>query len=230
MSGAGERPGRLGLRSRLIATFALGALSLSVLMGALVYFTARHTLVVEQQGAALRQAYANAALLRNALAASIPSIDAEVTSLDTGRATASLLNDDGRWFSTSLSISRSSLPTSLRSDVRSGHVSTVTSSQGSSPLLMVGVPIPSVRSSYYFVVDLSDRLGAHVGDRGLLAVEHHPKFPDVPYLYIGYVYDGTKEQIDDIFSPLAADSPKNEPYYPVGGHPAPRSPVRSAPG
>ncbi len=156
MSGAGERPGRLGLRSRLIATFALGALSLSVLMGALVYFTARHTLVVEQQGAALRQAYANAALLRNALAASIPSIDAEVTSLDTGRATASLLNDDGRWFSTSLSISRSSLPTSLRSDVRSGHVSTVTSSQGSSPLLMVGVPIPSVRSSYYFVVDLSD--------------------------------------------------------------------------
>ena len=156
MSGAGERPGRLGLRSRLIATFALGALSLSVLMGALVYFTARHTLVVEQQGAALRQAYANAALLRNALAASIPSIDAEVTSLDTGRATASLLNDDGRGFSTSLSISRSSLPTSLRSDVRSGHVSTVTSSQGSSPLLMVGVPIPSVRSSYYFVVDLSD--------------------------------------------------------------------------
>ena len=156
MSGAGERPGRLGLRSRLIATFALGALCLSLLMGALVYFTARHTLIVEQQGAALRQAYANAALLRNALAASIPSIDAEVTSLDTGRSTASLLNDDGRWFSTSLSISRSSLPTSLRSDVRAGHVATVTSSQGSSPLHMVGVPIPAVRSSYYLVVDLSD--------------------------------------------------------------------------
>jgi signal transduction histidine kinase len=156
MTGPGERPGRLGLRSRLIATFALGALCLSMLMGALAYFTARHTLIVEQQGAALRQAYANAALLRNALAASIPSIDAEVTSLDTGRATASLLNDDGRWFSTSLSISRSSVPASLRNDIRRGHVATVTTSQGSSPLLMVGVPIPAVRSSYYLVVDLSD--------------------------------------------------------------------------
>ena len=156
VSTSAERHGRLGLRSRLMATFALGALSLSVLMGALVYFTARHTLIVEQQGAALRQAYANAALLRNALAASIPSVDAEVTSLDTGRSTASLLNDDGRWFSTSLSISRSTLPPSLRTEVRQGHVATVTASQGSSPLLMVGVPIPAVRSSYYLVVDLSD--------------------------------------------------------------------------
>ena len=156
MSGTTDRPGRLGLRSRLIATFALGALCLSVFMGALVYFTARHTLIVEQQSAALRQAYANAALLRNALAASIPSIDAEVTSLDTGRSTASLLNNDGRWFSTSLSISRSSVPTSLGADVRHGHVSTITSSPDSSPALMVGVPLPAVHSSYYLVVDLSD--------------------------------------------------------------------------
>jgi len=152
----GERPGRLGLRSRLIAAFALGALSLSVLMGALAYFTARHTLIVEQQGAALHQAYANAALLRNALGASIPSIDAEVTSLDTSRATASLLDDGGRWFSTSLSVSRSSLPATLRTQVRHGHVATVTASQGASPMLMVGVPLPAVRSSYYLVVDLGD--------------------------------------------------------------------------
>ena len=151
-----ERPGRLGLRARLIAAFALGALSLSVLMGGLAYFTARHTLIVEQQGAALRQAYANAALLRNALGASVPSIDAQVTSLDTSRSTASLLNNDGRWFSTSLSISRSNIPSSLRREVRQGHVATVTAPTSSSPHLMVGVPLPAVRSSYYLVVDLSD--------------------------------------------------------------------------
>lgn len=156
MSSHPERSARLGLRSRLIAAFALGALSLSVLMGALAYFTARHTLVVEQQGAALRQAYANAALLRNALAAQVPSIDAEVTSLDTGQSTASLLDAGGRWFSTSLSISKASLPSSLRQSVRKGSVASQTSTQDSTTLLSVGIPIPAVGAAYFLVVDLSD--------------------------------------------------------------------------
>lgn len=71
------------------------------------------------------------------------------------------------------------------------------------------------------VADLSDRLGSHVGDRGLMTVEHHPKFPEVPYLYIGYVYDGTKDEIDSIFAPLAADSPNNDPYYAIGASSGP---------
>lgn len=72
------------------------------------------------------------------------------------------------------------------------------------------------------VADLSDRLGSHVGDRGLVSIEMHPKFPEVPYLYVGYVYDGTEKEINEIFAPLASDSPKNQPYYPVGGFSRPR--------
>lgn len=151
----GHRRVALGLRARLIAIFALGAFVLSALMGTIAYVTTRHTLLVEQQSAVLHQGYANAALLRNALAANVPSLSAEVSSLDTGAGTASLLDAQGRWFSTSLTISRSSLPPALRTAVKSGTVATQTSSTTGAPLLSVGIPLPSVRAEYYLVDDLS---------------------------------------------------------------------------
>jgi len=147
---------RLGLRSRLIATFALGALLLSVLMGAIAFATTRHFLVGERRSAALHQAYANAALLRNGLAANVPRIDTALTSLDTGPGSASLLDNKGQWFSTSLAVSRSSLPAPLRSTVAQGHVATQASQPGSTASLAVGVPLPSVHAAYYLVYDLTD--------------------------------------------------------------------------
>ena len=153
--GRGRRRLALGLRARLIIIFALGAFVLSSLMGTIAYLTTRHTLIVEQQTALLHQGYANAALLRNAIAAQVPSIGAEVTSLDTGQGTSSLLDLGGRWFSTSLTISRSSLPSALRSNVKAGHVAYQASSQTGRPLLSVGIPIPSVNAEYYLVDDLT---------------------------------------------------------------------------
>lgn len=149
-------PAHLGLRSRLIAAFALGALTLSVLMGAIAYFTTRHTLIVEKQDAALHQAYANAALLRNAISNKVPSISDVVASLDTGSGTTSLLNDHTQWYSTSLSISRSSIPASTRLVVEEGSVATQTAPGAGAPNLVVGVPIPAVHASYYLLYDLTD--------------------------------------------------------------------------
>ena len=146
----------LGLRSRLIAAFALSALLLSVLMGTIAYLTTRHTLVVEKQDAALHQAYANAALLRNAIADRVPSINDVVSSLDTGNGSTSLLDDRGQWFSTSLTLSRTSLPTSARLLVAQGSVVKQTAATGAAPLLVIGVPIPAVHASYFLAYDLSD--------------------------------------------------------------------------
>ena len=147
---------RLGLRSRLIAAFALSALLLSVLMGTIAYLTTRHTLVVEKQDAALHQAYANAALLRNAIADHVPSINDVVSSLDTGNGSTSLLDVRGQWFSTSLTLSRTSLPPSALALVAHGSVVKQTASTATAPLLVVGVPIPAVHAAYYLAYDLSD--------------------------------------------------------------------------
>lgn len=37
-------------------------------------------------------------------------------------------------------------------------------------------------------LDISDRVN-HMGDRGLVGLAVHPRFPDVPYVYLAYAYD-----------------------------------------
>ncbi len=147
---------RLGLRGRLIASFATGALVLSVSMGAIAYLTTRHFLLTERKSAALHQAYANAALLRDALAAQVPQVSAELSSLDSGPRSTSLLDHHGTWFSTSLAVGRSTLPSSLRTEVAHNHVVVQTAQSQGSPFLFVGVPLPSVDATYFLAYDLSD--------------------------------------------------------------------------
>jgi signal transduction histidine kinase len=125
-------------------------------MGAVAYYSTRHFLITDRQTAALHQAYANAALLRNALASDVPNIDAQVTSLDSGSGTISLLNKHGQWFSTSLTVGEASLPSALRASVSHFHVATQTSLINGSPAYSVGVPLPAVASQYFLVVSLSD--------------------------------------------------------------------------
>ena len=57
----------LGLRARVTLTFAIAAFGLSALMAGITYFTARATFLSERQAAEQRQAFANAALVQNAL-------------------------------------------------------------------------------------------------------------------------------------------------------------------
>ena len=59
--------GRLGLRARVTLLFALGAFGLSLMMGGLSYFTARHFLVNERQSASYHQAYLDATQVRTRL-------------------------------------------------------------------------------------------------------------------------------------------------------------------
>ncbi len=154
---AGERsPRRIGLRFRLMATLAAAAFTLSVVMGALAYFTTRHFLLSERQSTALRQAYANAALLRSALAADSPNISSTVTGLGTGPSSVTVLEDQGVWYSSTLGIGRATLPKSLTETVNKGNVAVQTTHALGDPRLFVGVPLPSVDASTYLVTDLSD--------------------------------------------------------------------------
>lgn len=155
MGASEDRPRRrLGLRARLMATLAAAALALSLVMGALAYFTTRHYLLSERQSTALRQAYANAALVRSALAAGSPNVGAIVTGLGAGP--TSVLDHRGVWFSSTLGVGRGTLPASLTATVARGNVAVQTASALGAPQYFVGIPLPSVGASYYLVTDLSD--------------------------------------------------------------------------
>ena len=62
----------LGVRARITAAFALGALLLSLTLAGLTYGLTRSYLVRERESSAVRQAYVNAQLLRAGLRSARP--------------------------------------------------------------------------------------------------------------------------------------------------------------
>jgi two-component system sensor histidine kinase MtrB len=166
-SGTGEAPrprARLwaarGLRARVTVLFGLGALVLSVMMGGLAYFTARHFLVSERQTASMHQAYLNAKLIRSTL----PQAELSPTGIvkllaaaDSGNAgSSSVLDVGGKWYDRSISLGELDIPTTLRRFAQAGTPATQTFQLQGVPHIGVGVPIPSVHAVYFEVFDLSD--------------------------------------------------------------------------
>jgi signal transduction histidine kinase len=150
-----SRPLRLGLTLRLTATFAVGALLLSAAVAFGSYlFTARF-LIHEQQRTALHQTYLNAAIVRARLLGPRADVPGILDALTTGSSTNTIIYTDGRWYSSSLLISRDALPAAVRRATLAGSAVRTWTDIGSSPGLVVGVPLPAVDSAYFQVFDES---------------------------------------------------------------------------
>ena len=100
----------LGLRARVTLTFAIGAFGLSALMAGITYFTARQTFLSERQSAEQRQAFANAALVQNALRSPATQVTQLIESVDTLPGSRSVLRTGGQWYATSISVGQSAIP------------------------------------------------------------------------------------------------------------------------
>jgi two-component system sensor histidine kinase MtrB len=151
----------VGIGARITAIFVLGALLLSFSLGGLSYFTTRHFLLAERESAAQNQAFANALVVQSALASKTTphtQYAALLASLDVGSGSNSILFRRSVPYPSSLSISKSTIPRELLSDVFDGSVATQTLASGSQnqPQIIVGVPIPSVHAAYFEVFSLSD--------------------------------------------------------------------------
>jgi two-component system sensor histidine kinase MtrB len=152
---------RLGLRARITFLFGFGALLLSVVMGGLSFFSARHFLLNERQAASQHQAYVNAAYVKTVLLSAHSQTD-PLNTLDAGPGSTSVLFDDGRWYSSSISVGRSSIPLPLQMLVLNGTPATQTIDLAGSPEIVVGISIPSEKAAYFeffYVGDLAHTLG-----------------------------------------------------------------------
>ena len=152
---------RLGIGARITAVFGLGALLLSIVMGGVSYFTTRHFLLAGRETTAQQQAYANAANLRSSLESGSTNYVTLLTQIDFGSGAHSILYHQGNrnpYVASPLSVNASSLPAQLRREVLGGIVATQTYRTGSrgTPVIVVGVPVPAVRVSYFEVFDISD--------------------------------------------------------------------------
>ena len=151
--------GRLGLRARVTLAFAIGAFGLSALMAGITYFTARQTFLSERQSAEQRQAFANAALVQNALRSPVTDVNQLIESVDTLPGSRSVLHTGSQWYATSISVGQSAIPPGERVVVLAGTPASQLFDLAGSPNLVIGVPLPAVHAAYFEVFSLDELAG-----------------------------------------------------------------------
>ncbi len=145
-----------GMRTRIMAGFALGAFGLSVVLSFVTYELVKNQSIRSTQDAARRQTFAAANLVRSELSPPLPAdMAAFLNGLDNPSGTLPLLYVGGRWYSTSLA-SEATIPTGLREAVLNGTAAFQRFNFNGHPELGVGVPLPSVNASYFELISLAD--------------------------------------------------------------------------
>ncbi len=149
----------LGLRARVTLAFTIGAFALSTLMAGITYFTARQTFLSERQSAEQRQAFANADLIQNALHSPTTDVTQLIESVDTLPGSRSVLRTGDQWYATAISVGQGAIPVAERNLVLSGTPASQLFSLAGTPQLVIGVPLPAVRSTYFEVFSLEELAG-----------------------------------------------------------------------
>jgi len=151
-----RRPRRLGLRARVTAAFALGALSLSAVLSVLTYGLVRSFLVEQREQGAVTQTFLNARVVRDGLASRSPQPDPDriLSSLETPSGTGAVVRYRGVWYANSVAVGSESLPQRLRVLVDEGTPGRQRFTLSGEPWLAVGVPIPHVHGVYFEAVSL----------------------------------------------------------------------------
>ncbi|MFY1661752.1 sensor histidine kinase [Micromonospora sp. WMMD1274] len=139
---------RPGLRARVTAAFAVGALLLSALMALFSYDLTRRSLLDERERTAVRAAYYDAAVVRSGLDTGTPDVVAVLRSLDTGSARRPLLHLPDGWYARTADVGASSVPVELQRMVADGKPAVQRIRLDGQPALLVGVPLPGALGYY----------------------------------------------------------------------------------
>ena len=97
-----------------MATFALGALLIVTAISATTYGLSRRYLLTQRESSAMRQAQANARLVRSLLRTPDPDVPRLLASLGAPTAARSLVHHDGEWFASSAGVSPDTIPARLQ--------------------------------------------------------------------------------------------------------------------
>jgi two-component system sensor histidine kinase MtrB len=155
--GRARVPSRLGLRTRVTAAFALGALGLALLLSLLTYTLSRTYLLRQREASALRQAFVNARFVQAGLRATGPDVAELLSDLETPATSESLVERRGeRFASNPVEVGHDDLPRELREQVGTGTAARQRFRLAGSPRLAVGVPLPAVQATYYEVFSLAE--------------------------------------------------------------------------
>ncbi|TCC00557.1 HAMP domain-containing protein [Micromonospora zingiberis] len=147
---------RLGLRARVTAAFAVGALLLSASMALVSYELTRRTLLDERERAVLRAAYYDAEVVRAGLDTENPDAGEALRTLDTGTSRRAVVYLNNDWYSRAADNGlTSAIPARMRELVSAGEPAVQRIRVDDQPVLLVGVPL-SDSASFYEIASLRE--------------------------------------------------------------------------
>ncbi len=134
---------RAGLRTRITASFAAGALAISACVAFVSYDLTRRTLLAGRERSAIRSAVFDANITRNGLATDDPDVIDVLRSLDTGANRRAVIYRAGRWYALRADTGiTAAIPTALQDLVRDGQPAVQRVHTDSGVALVIGVPLP----------------------------------------------------------------------------------------
>lgn len=154
---ANIHPRRLGLRTRILLMFALGALILSGFLAAAAYSFARSSVINQRDEAGIEQAYRNAQVAQNELSSNNPSAEAAVARLRSLGVARFAINYRESWSASSAKYTSFAIPQEMQTRVitESTPARMITHVDGE-PVLIIGIPLTVTDASYFEFVPLDD--------------------------------------------------------------------------
>ena len=144
----------MGLRSRILLTFGLGSLALSLFLALATFNFTRSNLVDERTGSAIDQTYTNASRLAVDLRSNPTNIQTVLERLGADRP---LVYFRGTWTGNDARFSSSVIPPSLLNAVLQNRQPTTMRIEVENELVLaVGVPIDSVDAAYFEFPSVDD--------------------------------------------------------------------------
>ena len=150
------RSHRVGLRSRILATFTMGVAALAVVLAFTTYGLTRSTLLRQREDTALRQAYSDARGVRAILRSNPTSAKAALDGVSDVGPAEPLLRYRGEWANTSPKFTPDSLPAGLQRRVIDEQTAAQMLYSDGQPLMAVGIPLPDVGATFFEVVPLDE--------------------------------------------------------------------------
>ncbi|WP_328474393.1 HAMP domain-containing histidine kinase [Actinoplanes sp. NBC_00393] len=146
----------IGLRTRVSAAFALGALLLSVCISLVSYESTRRTLFAERERTAVRATYYDAAVVNAGIAGPAPDVLEVLRSLDTGSDRYVLLYLDGQWHSRNADLAAdTAVPPLLQTMIAGGQAAAQRVHRDGRPVLIVGIPLAG-SAAFYEIISLGE--------------------------------------------------------------------------
>jgi signal transduction histidine kinase len=147
----------VGLRARVTAVFAFGALALSAALALASYELTRQSLLEERERAAVRAAGFDANVVRSGLGGADPRIRDVLANLDTGEQRRPVVRRGGLFYGRTADEGLTeAIPPGLRRLVEQGTPGVQLVDLRGDPAIVVGVPMPDVAATYYEVTNLAE--------------------------------------------------------------------------